>query len=389
MTIFALASCKLGRAFRRLVACFVFLTTHVAEAQTTPDIFLYLDWRMSAGPTSRLNCSETWQPPCAGNPPVYWQWEDTFDTGVTKAKQDYLPSGGYSKNLGDPDQTVQICQGAAFIESRPQYVTWCCPSTPWIANLTVRHSCITRDRWGRTSGPFNVENYVIFNGYCETGYQPSSDYRQCTRKDGWCAKYSENRDFGCGKTVADLEAVTKAADDPTRVFHQTQTCIARKSCDLRCRMDNCKWMDRVIPDFVNPYLQKTGNWSALESVCQLVKLNYRSYGAPIVGDLLCAEAMAEYHIEVDLVAAMTATGCGSDNDWNLVYQQIQTCSGDTQTALLGGWPDAAKNAGADYAAWKVRKLRDQARAQCVANRTAAGLDPEMNPAEKGKVCLQP
>jgi hypothetical protein len=220
-------------------------------------------------------------------------------------------------------------------------------------------------------------------------YRDTDGTLRCVRADGPCAPTDVNRTFGCGKTVAELEAVTKAADDPTRVFHQTQTCIARKSCDLRCRMDNCKWLDRVIPDFVDPYLQKTGNWSALESVCQLVKLNYRSYGAPIVGDLLCAEAMAEYHIEVDLVAAMTATGCGSDNDWNLVYQQIQTCSGDTQTALLGGWPDAAKNAGADYAAWKVRKLRDNARAQCIANRTAAGLDPEMSAAEKGKVCLQP
>jgi hypothetical protein len=62
-----------------------------------------------------------------------------------------------------------------------------------------------------------------------------------------------------------LEAVAKAPDDPTRVFHQTQTCIVRKSCDLRCRMDNCKWMDRVIPHFVGPYLIKSGDWPAKEN----------------------------------------------------------------------------------------------------------------------------
>jgi hypothetical protein len=357
------------------------LLLHVASlAQTTsPDIFLYLDWRMSSGATSRLSCAETWKPPCEGSPPVYWQWEDTFDTGVGKVKRDYLPSGGYTKNLGDFDQNVQTCGPASFVEYRPQYVTWCCPSTPWIAQVTLRHSCTLRDRWGRASGPFNVENYVIFNGYCETGYQPSSDYRQCTRRDGWCAKYPENRGFGCGKTVADLEAVTKAADDPTRIFHQTQTCIARKSCDLRCQMDNCKWMDRVIPDFVNPYLQKLGRWPEIEADCRRGTGTQESW-ATRIRERLCARNMARYHIEEDLSRALEVTGCGTDRDWQAVFGAITSCTSETFQGL-GPIPFSET-----IAQWQVRQYRDNVRAACQALRSGRSQPLDINSGLGGKVC---
>ncbi|MDL1861322.1 hypothetical protein FBR04_09870 [Betaproteobacteria bacterium PRO7] len=179
-------------------------------------------------------------------------------------------------------------------------------------------------------------------------------------------KYTENRSFGCGKTVADLEAVTKTADDPTRVFHQTQTCIARKSCDLRCRMDHCKWMDRVIPDFVNPYLQKAGDWPEIEQRCGAMA----RMGAPFNG-LLCASLMAQYHIEKDLTAALTLHGCGSENDWNLVFSTIQACP----------------SSGGKVAEVAVRDLREQARATCLVRRQTAP-DPLIEIPLKGKTCDQ-
>jgi len=363
-------------SYAKVLALLILAVTNSgAGAQQSPDPFRHTDWTVT--------CQPTWCQTPANR--TFDTWSDVGQYGWSA----YTRKGGYELPNYYPGYDY-VCGPAAPVQGNP-YSSW----SGWVATVEFQHAWC---RWrNRATGQLE-DNASRGNGHegihatCEPNASwknmPDS-YAYCVRSPNDCLKYPDNKAFGCGKTVAAMEAVAKAADDPTRVFHQTQTCIARKSCDLRCRMDNCKWMDRVIPDFVNPYLQKTGNWSALESVCQLVKLNYRSYGVPIVGDLLCAEAMAEYHIEVDLVAAMTATGCGSDNDWSLVYQQIQTCSGDTQTTLLGGWPDAAKNAGADYAAWKVRKLRDKARVQCVANRTAAGLDPEMNPAEKGKVCLQP
>lgn len=185
-----------------------------------------------------------------------------------------------------------------------------------------------------------------------------------------CLKYPDNKTFGCGKTVADLEAVTKATDDPTRVFHQTQTCIARKSCDLRCQMDNCKWMDRVIPDFVNPYLQKTGRWAEIESRCQTLKNTLGQYW----GDLTCAGQMARYHIDVDLAAALAQTGCGSEADTELVRVAISECT------------NSFRPLGIPVDSWATWSLRGEAKQACIARRQGLGQNVEIEPSLGGKTC---
>ncbi|GMV32144.1 MAG: hypothetical protein AMXMBFR59_42690 [Rhodanobacteraceae bacterium] len=199
---------------------------------------------------------------------------------------------------------------------------------------------------------------------------------------GPCLTYPNNNSFGCGKTVSDLEVVTKAADDPTRVFHQTQTCIARKSCDLRCQMENCKWMDRVIPDFVNPYLKKTGRWPQIEAECRQPPALPGEYGIRI-RDRMCARAMAKYHIEVDLNQALFTTGCGSDGDWSLVFEMIKQCIADTFNSIpyLPGSEIVAGVA--------VHGYREETRARCQYNRQAVGKPAEIDADLGGKQCSQP
>lgn len=180
--------------------------------------------------------------------------------------------------------------------------------------------------------------------------------------------------------------MTKAADDPTRLFHRQQTCIARKSCDLRCRMDNCKWMDRVIPDFVNPYLQKLSRWAEIESTCAQLKQKYS--GFPLEQQLAegeCAARMAGYHIDTDLRQSLNRFGCGSDADWQTVATVIGECAQATAQQQAPGW---AKDAAESVASAGVIFLRNRIRNACVQYRQSQGLDPVMDPTEKGKVCLQ-
>jgi hypothetical protein len=139
---------------------------------------------------------------------------------------------------------------------------------------------------------------------------------------GLCALAHENATSGCGRTFAELSAVTKEQDDPTRIFHQTQTCIAQRACDSRCKMNNCKWMRQVIPAFVGPYLLKTGDWQVVEQAC-------RARGMGWWSDRRCAEAMARNHIFDDLLPALTQSGCGETTDWSQVYEAIEQCTGAT------------------------------------------------------------
>lgn len=209
-----------------------------------------------------------------------------------------------------------------------------------------------------SNGPTNIYNAAVVSGDC-------TDV-------GLCATYPQNSSFGCGKTATDLESVAKSDVDPTRTFHQTQTCIARKSCDLRCKMENCKWMDRVIPDFVNPYLLKTGNWPAIEQAC-------RDRGSGWWSDRRCAEAMARNHIFDDLIPALVRTGCGSDGDWELVYQTIEQCTG----ASLGSRLEQSASSGV------VWVYRNAARAACQGSRALSGFPTDINADMRGRTCQQP
>jgi len=191
--------------------------------------------------------------------------------------------------------------------------------------------------------------------------------------------YPENETFGCGKSVADLEAVTKAADDPTRLFHKQQICIARKSCDLRCQMDNCKWMERVIPDFVNPYLSQAGEWPAIEAECHEFRQTMANIpGGKWIADQDCFSRMGWYHVRTDLQASVNKYGCGSDSDWDAVGDELLGC-------LMQTTPD---NPPAYHAFGErfIKFVRTTVRLQCAASRLLAGKPQDINSDIGGQVC---
>jgi hypothetical protein len=205
-----------------------------------------------------------------------------------------------------------------------------------------------------------------------TGYAGQSDIALDARAAN-CQKYPSNSTQGCGKTVNDLMSIIKNPTDPTRIFHRTQQCIALKSCDLRCTTDNCDWLNRVIPDFVNPYLQKKNKWTSIEADCY-------ANASGLLGDALCANNMAFNHIFQDLIPALEKSGCGSSADWEKVFSVIETCTSDVLANVTPvGVASLLGSKGA-------QAYRTAARTACQASRKFAGLNVEIDNNLKGKVC---
>lgn len=188
---------------------------------------------------------------------------------------------------------------------------------------------------------------------------------------GICNPYPANSAFGCGKTIEQLASSQKSPSDPTRLFHATQACIAASTCDKRCTMDHCKWMDKVLPDFVSPYLAKQEKWKLIESQC-------RSRGTGWLADRLCAEAMARNHIFNDLLPALIKNGCGSSTDWSTVETAITSCTNRSFTTSV----ERATSS------MVVILYREVIRSQCLARRTAQSLPGFINLDLQGKTCMQ-
>ena len=172
----------------------------------------------------------------------------------------------------------------------------------------------------------------------------------------------------CGAKVAQLKAIVKAPDDPTRVFHNTLTCITSASCALRCNMDNCDWLSELVPLFNDRYLQGFGDWPVAAAACA-------ARGTGRVSDLRCAEQQARLHIGQDLIPSLIQAGCGSESDWASVYSAIESC-----TAQNIGGRSGAVAANGTYA------YRTIARQTCIVARLLAGKDVSINPSTKGQVC---
>jgi hypothetical protein len=185
-----------------------------------------------------------------------------------------------------------------------------------------------------------------------------------------CTWYPHNVDTECGKTVDDLIKVVKTPMDPTIHFHSNQACIAKASCDLRCKMENCNWLKFVLRDFVNPYLQKNGDWSTIEARCRARKSNW-------FNDRLCAESMARHHIFNDLLPALVKHGCGSEADWKQVFGVIAHCS---QRTFNGGMEKTLASA-------PVYLYRQLVRRTCTDARNASGLSTDINNDIRGKTCM--
>lgn len=165
---------------------------------------------------------------------------------------------------------------------------------------------------GAVVSPFFVDAALV---------DPSKDQCQLFGA-GSCTQWAKS---SCFVKVSELQASMPPPDSAKSVFHKTQLCIAGQSCLDTCRNDNCKWMGKVIEDFVDPYLKKTGLWSAIENGCSFRNSTYPK----AIADRFCALDMATYHIKFDLDQALIEHGCGSEDDWKRVYLRIQECSFNT------------------------------------------------------------
>lgn len=252
----------------------------------------------------------------------------------------------------------------------------------WRGSVTFSHACQSYrpDGLAPPGSTYPWEHTIAIRAICRPGYTVKNyDTGECSRQPNDCLRYPDNSGFGCGKSIAELEAEAKGAIDPRRLFHAQQTCIAKKSCQLRCQMDNCQWMDNVIPAFVDPYLGGDGLWPQIEASCAGIVVAMA--GLPGVGkwiaDRECFSTMGWYHVQVDLRNALTQYGCGSQNDWDLVGEQIVPCLKETQP----GYPQIYYEVGGIF----VDSARERVRQQCRASRAASGA-LDINTDIAGKVC---
>jgi hypothetical protein len=123
-------------------------------------------------------------------------------------------------------------------------------------------------------------------------------------------------------------------------FARIQACIARKACeDARAGpplIDNPKWIDIVVPNFINRFLGEVGGWEEILERCKNPPVSslHKLVPSPLISEQWCARIMAEQHIENDLLDALMAAGealgdaragCGTDNDWGQIFDRIQEC----------------------------------------------------------------
>jgi hypothetical protein len=252
----------------------------------------------------------------------------------------------------------------------------------WMGSITFAHTCQSYrpDGLSPPGTPTERKRSISTRAVCRPGYTVKNyNTGECWRQPNDCPRYPENSTFGCGESVAELEATAKTPPDPTALFHAQQTCIARKSCELRCQMDNCQWMDKVIPEFVRPYIDGNGLWPQVEASCTSA-VNSLS-GLPFgkwIADRECFSSMGWYHVRVDLNNALTKHGCGSQRDWDLVGEQITPCLKETQP----GYRQPYYELGGIF----VHAARGAIRQVCRTRRTIAGLPLDVDSDISGKVC---
>lgn len=188
----------------------------------------------------------------------------------------------------------------------------------------------------------------------------------CVRTAGECRTYPQDTTTGCNKTTADMYATMPARTDLKYGFHNAQACVSKESCNARCRMDNCKWLEVLLPMHTGFYLRFERLWPTVVAGCDV----YRNLGGPYSA-LACTAAMGTYHIAADLTDALTQHGCGTQADWDAVFATINLCP----------------VAGGQRAQEVIHFMRDEARAVCLSRRRAAGK-PDLFIEEplRGQVC---
>ncbi|NIJ85194.1 hypothetical protein FHY35_002149 [Xanthomonas arboricola] len=302
----------------------------------------------------------------------------TESEAKTKAIADYLEIDGWDKPQVQSVWRTR-CERAE-VETFP--VIYYPFPQQWSGRVEFTHQCYSYrpDGLSPPSAPLPYVRDITIRGVCRPGFVVKDyDTGECWRVPSACPGYPENSTFGCGESVSELQATRKALFDPRYLFHTQQTCIARKSCELRCRMDNCQWMDLVIPAFARPYLDGDGSWPIVETNCGAMQgLLSVVPGGKWIADRECFSSMGWYHVQVDLKNALEVHGCGTQQDWDLVGEQIAPCLLTTDP----GYPNQYYEFGSIF----VRLARERVRSQCVANRNARGLPTDINSGFGGKVC---
>ncbi len=168
----------------------------------------------------------------------------------------------------------------------------------------------------------------------------------------------------CYSSVAKLGQLDRPAGATSNGFINNQTCIAKDACINKSTLQNQKWLDAVVPDFVDPLIRKSGQWPQVLQNCKFL-----SSGIPqFIREKWCEGHMAKYHIENDLQNSLNKNGCGTESDWNSIGTVINKCVKDANP--IPGMGNVANQI--------VQYLRDSVRASCIAHRTQNNLPIESN-----------
>lgn len=161
-----------------------------------------------------------------------------------------------------------------------------------------------------------------------------------------------------------MEKEVKQLENEERIngFAINQLCIAKKSCAKKGKLNNPSWLDNVLNAFVEPYIKKDGGWNDVISECH--GLNDPWF--KIAAKYRCQELMADYHIANDLQNALNMYGCGTEEDWDAIYEDISDCISESD--MNGLYSLVAKLI--------VKSNRNAVRQKCIEYRTSRGLQVE-------------
>ncbi|MEB0012317.1 hypothetical protein QN416_11860 [Glaciimonas sp. Cout2] len=157
----------------------------------------------------------------------------------------------------------------------------------------------------------------------------------------------------CYSPVEDLQKVNVPDDSAIKGFYTGQICIAKYSCGSRLQMENTDWLTKVVPAFVQPLLDKSGEWKKVMEACENQSWLLPTY----VANKNCESDMAKYHVAQDIQSALNINGCGTDDDWRKVGKIINECVAETNSIVP-----------AFFAQWIVTNNRNDVRRVCQSNR---------------------
>ena len=224
--------------------------------------------------------------------------------------------------------------------------------TVYSSKGTLKDSARARCYFGPNEG---LCGSILASPICPAGADYVLEAEACFC--GWTSKESNGKcvpGADCDEMVRRLKQLKIANSDTRYGFYRNQTCIAEKSCAARKDMEDKQWLNKVVPDFVNPLLGKRGEWPEKMRECKdEEKFPW--------GGFSCQSLMAKYHIEADLQNALNKNGCGTPNDWKKIGDVIEEC------IKLGNAEDVTKRfqSAADFIANKfVQSNRDDIRTNC-------------------------